>query len=56
LSELVVKTQVVLPYANGRHVPHKPGDSILLADLSPAMQLRIAENDPRYTELVELRG
>lgn len=50
--QLLVKTHTVLPYKDGRYVPHKLHDPVLVEDLSDALQARIAAGCPFVAELL----
>lgn len=48
---VTVKVQATLPYRNGRHVPHLPGDVVLLSKLTDSVARALSSGD-RFLMLV----
>jgi hypothetical protein len=54
--ELVVKTFTVIPYKDGRFVPHQPHDRLPASRVSDSLLARIESGDAALLELFERQG
>lgn len=52
-SMIRVLEAVVLPYRNGRHVPHAPGDVIALSKLTEAVARALRSGDRLLANVLE---
>ncbi len=55
MSEAAVKVKVptVLPYKNGRHVPHPAGDVVPLSKLTDSVARALSSGDRFLTSVLE---
>lgn len=54
--ELVVKTFTVVPYKDGRFVPHQPHDRLPVSRVADSLRERIEADDATLLELFERQG
>ena len=55
MSETMIRVleETVLPYRNGRHVPHSPGDIVALSTLTEAIARALRSGDRLLALILE---